>query len=763
MKFSLPIIIWIGFCLAGLFLGCQPGSEPANQTNSETAQSREGSSSAASPQEFEKEKEALDATASGADGKDAAATLSKGNPSSGEPSGYVVISEVQPSNAGEIVDQSGHCPDWIELWNPAEVNSDLSGWFLTDDLNKPRKWQFPKVVVSPGSRLLVYASGLDVKDTLPLETNFRLGASDQYVALIEPDGRTTAQIMTFDTHSFRHGISFGLVENGSAPMLSPTPGKENTAAGTGLVAPVVFSKESQLFDSTLQLKLSCETKDATIIFTTDGSLPEPETAQVYEQPLTLDRSTVIRAIATAPMKISSAPVAKSFLHIDSLLDQTQNPDGFPELWNETDADYEMDSNLAGTHRTELEHSLGSLPMVSVIVDQELFFGLDGIYSNTWERGFDWEVPASVEMFRFNGASGFTATAGIRISGNESRKEGWKKHSLRLNFRARYGDAVLKTRIFEQSGGDQFSTLVLRSTDDSWVTHDSDVRKNAQYIRDQWARDTHRSMGSVAARGRFVHVAINGLYWGVYNLVERPDDEFLAHQLGGKADDYVVLRSRVREIEADQEGEAAWNAICELAQKQLVNDVNYDAICRHLDVESFIDYCLVYLYAGGEDWPLNRHNNMKSYCQRGQISPMKFLVWDADNTFASGWNNDDCDYVLSIKSRNNPKSFETVFNALSRNESFRKLIEARLEKWSAEGGPLNDVVCQTRYRKLLESIEPALLAESARWGDVQSETPYSPMGTWQTQKNRILEQWFSNRAGKVRDRLREYWDELNVSQ
>jgi hypothetical protein len=220
---------------------------------------------------------------------------------------------------------------------------------------------------------------------------------------------------------------------------------------------------------------------------------------------------------------------------------------------------------------------------------------------------------------------------------------------------------------------------------------------------------------------------------------------------------------VREIEADQEGEAAWNTICELAQKQLVNDVNYDAICRHLDVESFIDYCLVYLYAGGEDWPLNRHNNMKSYCQRGQTSPMKFLVWDADNTFASGWKHDDCDYVLSIKSRNNPKSFEAVFNALSRNESFRKLIEARLEKWSTKGGPLNDVVCQERYRKLLESIEPALLAESARWGDVQSETPYSPGETWQTQKNRILEQWFSNRAEKVRIRLREYWDELNVSR
>ena len=203
------------------------------------------------------------------------------------------------------------------------------------------------------------------------------------------------------------------------------------------------------------------------------------------------------------------------------------------------------------------------------------------------------------------------------------------------------------------------------------------------------------MGRVSARGRFAHVCINGLYWGVYNLVERPDDEFLAHQLGGKAEDYVVVRSRVREIESDQDGEDAWKTICRLAQNKLEHDGDYEAICQHLDVESFIDYCLIYLYAGGEDWPLNRHNNMKSFCQRGEVSPMKFLIWDADNTFASGWNNDDCDYVLSIKSRDNPKSFETVFNALSRNKSFRVLLEARLGKWSAEGGPLDDVVCRER--------------------------------------------------------------------
>lgn len=750
MKFFSLTIILVGFCIAVPFLGCFTEPEEANLKKTETVRSLPEGSPRVSTHQVTDVEAPLALNVSDSEESNSAET-----------SGTILISEVQPSNAGEIVDQSGHCPDWIELWNPSDEDSDLSGWFLTDDLNKPRKWQFPKIDLPAGQRLLVYASGRDVKDGVPLETNFRLGASDQYVALIKPDGKTTAQLMTFNKIESRHGVSFGLVENGSAPMLSPTPGTENTEAGKGVVEPVCFSKASQFFRSSLQLKLSCETKNATIIFTTDGSLPELETARVYKQPLALERTAVIRAVAIVPSMISSEPVAKSFLNIDSLIDQAEKPDGFPESWNETIADYEMDSGIVGAHRTELEDALRRLPMVSVIADQESFLGVDGIYSNTWERGFDWEIPASVEMLSFKGEPGFAANAGLRVAGNESRKVGWKKHSLRLNFRARYGDSNLTARVFEQSGHDQFSTLVLRSTDDSWVTHDEDVLNNAQYIRDQWARDTHRAMGRVSARGRFAHVCINGLYWGVYNLVERPDDEFLAHQLGGKPEDYVVVRSRVREIESDQDGEDAWNTICRLAQNKLEHDGDYEAICQHLDVESFIDYCLIYLYAGGEDWPLNRHNNMKSFCQRGEVSPMKFLIWDADNTFASGWNNDDCDYVLSIKSRDNPKSFETVFNALSRNKSFRALLEARLGKWSAEGGPLDDVVCRERYRLLIESIEPALIAESARWGDVQSDSPCLTTGSWQAQKNRILEQWFVNRAEKVRDRLREYWDELNV--
>jgi len=40
-----------------------------------------------------------------------------------------------------------------------------------------------------------------------------------------------------------------------------------------------------------------------------------------------------------------------------------------------------------------------------------------------------------------------------------------------------------------------------------------------------------------SRGTFVHLYLNGVYWGVYNAVERPDEQFAAEYYGGNSDDW----------------------------------------------------------------------------------------------------------------------------------------------------------------------------------------------------------------------------------
>ncbi len=48
------------------------------------------------------------------------------------------------------------------------------------------------------------------------------------------------------------------------------------------------------------------------------------------------------------------------------------------------------------------------------------------------------------------------------------------------------------------------------------------------------------MGHASSRGNVVHLYINGLYWGLYNPSERPDDSFAAEHFGGDKSEYDVV-------------------------------------------------------------------------------------------------------------------------------------------------------------------------------------------------------------------------------
>ena len=75
--------------------------------------------------------------------------------------------------------------------------------------------------------------------------------------------------------------------------------------------------------------------------------------------------------------------------------------------------------------------------------------------------------------------------------------------------------------------DEFDNFILRAeNNDGWQWNVAGGRP--LYSRDEWAARTQLEMGQPAVHGHHVHVYINGVYWGMYNLVERPDDDvFLA--------------------------------------------------------------------------------------------------------------------------------------------------------------------------------------------------------------------------------------------
>lgn len=172
----------------------------------------------------------------------------------------------------------------------------------------------------------------------------------------------------------------------------------------------------------------------------------------------------------------------------------------------------------------MREAFRSLPVVSLVCGRDELFGPRGLYLNTMQRGTQWEKACSAEMIVPDGGEGFQIDCGLRIQGGMNRDPHRSlKHSFRLVFKEQYGAGKLHYAMFPDSPVKKFDTLVLRADyNNSWVHWDAAARQRAQRTRDAWMKDSHRAMGWVAAHNRYVHLFLDGLYWGVYDFTEQPD-------------------------------------------------------------------------------------------------------------------------------------------------------------------------------------------------------------------------------------------------
>jgi hypothetical protein len=136
----------------------------------------------------------------------------------------VVINEILASNQTIASDQDQQFDDWIELYNNNNETVSLAGWYLSDNLMKPGKWQFPDTTLASGAYLIIWADN----DTLQagLHANFKLTASGESLVLSDPDLNL---IDFFDFSQQVTDISFGRLPNGTGPFTSlyPTIGAMN--------------------------------------------------------------------------------------------------------------------------------------------------------------------------------------------------------------------------------------------------------------------------------------------------------------------------------------------------------------------------------------------------------------------------------------------------------------------------------------------------------------------------------------------------------
>ncbi len=274
-----------------------------------------------------------------------------------------------------------------------------------------------------------------------------------------------------------------------------------------------------------------------------GSIGATRLGQRYTVPLTLNTTTVVRAVSVKDGFEKSDTVSSTYIFLADIIGQSATPDGFPSNWASWPADYAMDPRITEdpAYKNLLNDALLSLPSMSLSLHRDhLFDPQYGIYANEAislnpdYNGDPMRVPGSLEYFGPGAGDDFQINAGVNIYGGVGRRPQYKKHSFRIVFSGDYGPTKLQTSLFGAGAVEQFDSIILRSQfNDSWPGNGAIV----QYIRDTFASDTHLAMGQPDHHSRWVHLFVDGLYWGIYQATERPDESFAADYMGGDKDDW----------------------------------------------------------------------------------------------------------------------------------------------------------------------------------------------------------------------------------
>ncbi|MFN0126130.1 MAG: lamin tail domain-containing protein [Verrucomicrobiales bacterium] len=595
---------------------------------------------------------------------------------------------------------------------------------------------------------------------------------------------------------------------------TPTPAAPNAFAGfLGHVADTTFSSNRGFYSSPIALTIATATPGASIRYTLDGSTPSTTRGLLYESPITIDKTTVVRAMAHLDDYEPTNVDTHTYVFLNDVILQggttapyraKPGPDWpNPGSLSGQVIDYGMDrsiinnSNATLGGQTQVKAALSAIPSVFITTDvPNLFHATTGIYTHAGSHGRTWERPASIELMNDPNTpeGGFHASCGIRIRGGYSRSGDNPKHSFRIFFRRDYGAGTLQYPVFGASAATEFDAFDVQCSQNySWSFH-GDSNHNA--LREIWCRDAHADLGHQATRGRFVHLYLNGVYWGLFQLQERAEAAYGATYFGGNKDDYDVIKHTgspggytteatdgeflTRPDGSDSAWKKLWNAsraaywtqldknpavpaqtLVSTPQQKLAAYFKLMGLQADgktptgeaplLDVTNLIDYMIVIIIARNADSPLTgdggRPNNF--YCLRNRNGALGFMSFqhDAEHSLNAGGANDRWGPFENPISGNwnrinhsNPQFFH---QDLSASPEYRIQFADHIYRHFFNNGPLTAARNQARLDRRASEVEPAIMAESARWGDAKT-SPARNASHWRSART-ATRTWFNSRS------------------
>jgi len=499
---------------------------------------------------------------------------------------------------------------------------------------------------------------------------------------------------------------------------------------------VGFSRQGGFYEDSFDLTLTCAGQYP-IRYTVNGATPTASST-LYSQALHLDEALYsksnIYTIHTAYDELFFAP--ESVQHCITIRAAAFDEAG-TRVGPVATQSYFIRSLGCDTH---------GLPVMALSADSLALFDYDtgilvpGVHFDTanpmwtgnfYESGIEWERPVNVEYYELSDNSGINQQAGLRTHGGTARRNLQK--GMKLYAREEYGSKRFRHRFFDAIPNESFKHLVLKPFYDQWFVTG---------IQDDIANHMARQLDVESLASRPIILYLNGEYWGVYYLKEKPDAHYLEDHLGHSDDEFNVIGNWYGEAE-DGDGTDFITMMYWMKDTDFSDNDNYVSLCSKIDVDCFIDYYCLELFIGNNDWPAN---NMR--CYQWRDDRWRWIFFDGDDAllkkdfdvFYNATTTDDLGWPTD--------SWSTLmFRKLLENESFKIRFVTRFNELMAS--EFRYTVTKGYFEEAAAAVRESIPDQANRFNAPKS------LSYWED-KIRIIDGFLKNRADNMKDRLRDFF-------
>jgi len=426
----------------------------------------------------------------------------------------------------------------------------------------------------------------------------------------------------------------------------------------------------------------------------------------------------------------------------------------------SDGKYCSPKETCGTYFIGSPFTNRTLPVVSIIANTNDLFGFvsglfvpgksfgdsaEGYGSNKWGKPYanyhqdnvneTWERPVHFELIETNGTTPSIAqNLGLAMYGGGSRALPQKTLYLMAR-ESEYGTGMVNYALFPDQVATNYKRFLLRNSGNDWYGPNTSgiatMMKDAVFERIIGGLD----VSVMAYRPAVVY--INGEYWGLYNLRESYDKNYLSTRYGIDPDSADILMHEenpdedgkviVTRVDGSKSADDDYDAMLDWVQTNtLVTAEFYRQLQQQIDVPNYTDYIIAETFFGNTDWPINNcdfwrtHTNEVAACGEYGDTRWRWMLYDLDLAGVEGTNYNMFTYLKgsAMKGRHEPAY---LIDTLWDIDDYRTNFVSRYANL------LNTTFRPERTEKIVTLAADAIASEMEthyrRWGRPYTQTQW----------------------------------------